>query len=332
MKRLIFILICVSLLMIHGCKRTSAEGEGAATPKAVVAVKTVLVVTGEAKLQVHATGRTEALRKQDILSPIAGRLMSLKVLEGEAVKAGEILAAIQPRESQAALEGARALLQVAKTDADRAEAERMVSLAESTQTRVLVRSPFDGVVSFRAATEGQILAENSPLLTLLDPGTLVFMADVPLKELSHVRSGEPGRIRLEALPDSELLASVDAVNPQSETESQSVKVRLRFVSGNISRLKSGMAGAASIIIGSHPHALLVPKSAVLRNDETNQHSVVVVGPDSLSRTLIVTLGVTSDSLDEVISPDLKPGMAIVVQGQYALADSTRVTATPQVTP
>lgn len=295
----------------------------------MVAVKTVPIALGTANVELHAIGRLEALRTQDVLSPITGRVTSIKVLEGESVRSGEVIASIETRESKAALDGARILLSRAKSVSDRISAERAVALAESTRTRVEITAPFNGVISVRQATEGQVLSEGTSLLTVVDLNTLVFMADVQEGELSQIRIGQKSSVHLSALPDTTFETTVDAINPQSNPESQAVEVRLTFLESVAPVLKSGMTGTADIVIDTHPDALLVPKSAVLRNDETLRHSVVIVGPDSLSHTVQVEMGVQTDSTAEVASQQLKPGMQVIVEGQYALVDSTKVSATPQ---
>ena len=327
MTRYLLLIALASLLCFVGCKKKDAEEEGGAVPKPVVAVKTVPVTVGTANIEVQALGKTEALRKQDIVSPIAGKLISLSVKEGDRVKAGDMLGVIQTKESQAALDGARALLRAAKTDNEKLEAERMMALAESSQALVRVTSPFDGVVSSREATEGQILSENTILLTLVDLNTIVFIGDVYLRDLGTVKLGQESRIHLESVPETDYAAVVDAINPQSEPESQSVRVRFGFVPfpSKNPPLRTGMAGTARIIVSAHEGAMMLPGTALLRNDETNSYSVVIVGTDSLSHTVPVEVGSASDSLLEVISDHLKPGMRVVVEGQFGLADSTRVT-------
>lgn len=85
-----------------------------------------------------------------------------------------------------------------------------------------------------------------------------------------------------------------------------------------------MTGVCRIFTGVHHNVLIVPKTALLRNDETETYSVVVVQPDSVARIIPVTLGVLADSLAEVAGTGLVPGMPVVVEGNYALPDSTRV--------
>ena len=87
---------------------------------------------------------------------------------------------------------------------------------------------------------------------------------------------------------------------------------------------SDMGGVASIVTGRHPGVLIVPKSALLRNDETDTYTVVVATADSLARILPVEVGARTDSTAEVAGKGLLPGMRVVVEGNYALADSTRI--------
>jgi len=325
MRRIFYLAILAAALTMWGCKKTTVEPESGSVVKAVVAVKRAPIIRGTAQIEIEATGKTDAFRKAEMSSPIAGTILSLKVLDGESVKAGDVLAVVQSREVQAALEGARMLLARAKTEVERAEAKQTLALAESTKTQVQIHAPFRGVVSSRAAAVGQIIAENAPILTLIDLATVNFLADVPLKNLAHIQSGQKCGIRLEALPDTRFAAMVDAINPQTEAESQSVKVRLRFLADNTSSLKTGMSGSVRITIGVHEGALLIPPNALLRNDEANTYSVVTAGADSLSHTVAVEMGVTSDSLQEVVSEHLTAGMRVITEGQYGLADSTRIT-------
>jgi multidrug efflux pump subunit AcrA (membrane-fusion protein) len=70
---------------------------------------------------------------------------------------------------------------------------------------------------------------------------------------------------------------------------------------------------------------IVPTSAVLRNDETNTYSVVTFNRDSLALSLPVEIAGMTDSTLGISSNDLKGGMSIITEGNYALADSTRIT-------
>jgi multidrug efflux pump subunit AcrA (membrane-fusion protein) len=315
--------------LLPGCTNRHAEEDDAAssalTP--VVAVKTAEVTRGTIGVFVTATGRTDAIRREKILAPIGGTLVSLNVLEGKAVRRGDVVAVIQPRETRSAIIGAEALLRSARTDTEREEAQRALQLARSTQNTIDVHATVDGVVATRNVGEGELVTENAELMTIVDQSTIVFVADVPLKDLSSVRTGERADVSVQSLPELRFDASVDAIHPQSDLQSQTVKVRLRFrgLAGEAWRkLKTEMSGVARIQIGLHENVLLVPKTALLRNDETGAFSIVVMTPDSLARALPVIVSGRTDSTAEVSGTGLSAGMPVIVEGNYALPDSTRV--------
>jgi RND family efflux transporter MFP subunit len=249
------------------------------------------------------------------------------VLEGTEVKTGDVLAIIQTKESEATILGARSMLNSAVTSEQKSEAERILKLAQSTQNSVHVLAKFDGIVSTRSVSEGELVAENAELFTIVDLSTIDFLADVPLRDVSSIRRGARASVRFQSIPEKLFPASVDAVNPQTDIQSQTVKVRLRFSNSNNSLrslLRTEMIGTAQITTGIRRHALFIPKAALLRNDEDNSYSVIMITADSLAKIIPVTVG-TSDEFDsEIRSDQIRSGMMIVTEGNYALTDSMRL--------
>jgi membrane fusion protein (multidrug efflux system) len=325
---LVIILVCLTLAFA-ACtqKRTSEEGRGESAASPVVRVKIAPVHRGTLDETVAATGKVDVIRRQKVISPVTGTLVSLKALEGMPVQEGAVLAIIRPREAQTAIAGAEALLHSAKTDAERQEAQAALVLARSTQNLVGVRAVFNGVVAARSVTEGELVAENAELLTVIDLSTIVFVAEVPLQDAPRVHPGQRAVLEFQSLPGQRFSALVDAIYPGTESQSQTVGVRLRLKSlgGEARRLlKPSMIGICRIVTGVHKEVLIVPKSALLRDDERNTYTVVVVSPDSIALLIPVTLGVTTDSTAEVRGIGIAAGTQVVIEGNYALPDSTRV--------
>ena len=324
------VVFSVFAVLAGGCTRKQGDDdeEGQSSPAAIVAVKTATVMEGDMDIVVTATGSTDAIRKEKVFSPIAGKIVSLNVLEGTPVTAGAVLAIIQTKESHAAIAGAEALLNAAKNPAESAEGERSLKLAESTQSTVSVRSKFDGIVSTRNVSEGELVAENAELCTLLDLSTIIFNADVMLRDLPEIHVGQPASIQFQSLPGRILRARVTAINPQTEMQSQTVKVRMGFSehTGALEALlKTDMAGTARIVTRTERGVLIIPKNGLLRNDETNTFSIVAMTPDSMAESIPVTIGATTDSTVEIRGDNIRKGMAIITEGNYALADSVKVT-------
>jgi multidrug efflux pump subunit AcrA (membrane-fusion protein) len=323
-------LACASLsLLITACSRTHDDDAERAVP-ALVAVKAVPVLRGAMPRGLEVTGMTDALRKVRIFSPIAGTIVSMRVQEGQPVRAGDLLAVVQSREARAAIAGAQALQRGAKTDAERNEAGRALALALARQTTVEVRATSGGVIASRSASEGELVAENTELATLIDPGTVVFLADVPVSRISDVHAGQRAFVRLSVAAERALEAVVEAESPRTDPASQTVRVRLRFTGvtpGLRNSLKAETGGSAWLATGTKTDVLLVPPTAILRDDETGVSSIVLAGSDSLAHVMAVGVGGRTDSTVEVAAAGLEAGMLVIVEGNYALADSTRILVT-----
>jgi len=318
--------------IVAGCGKKDSGEDDEAAPAVVakVAVEATQVTTGNVPEQLVVTGHTEATRQEKLVAPIAGRLLTLNGLEGDYVNAGELVATIQSKEAQSSQEGAQVMLAEAKTPAERAQAERMIALAKKDQNGMQVRSTISGLIATRSANPGEFVAENQELLSIIAMNDIVFVADVPLFDMPRIRIGEPAAITLPSLgaTSAPVEARVFAIKPDADSTSQAAQVIFQFQNipaSFVRALRTGIAGTATITFDVLHQAMLVPKSAVLRNDETNVRTIVTFGPDSLSKSVVVQTGPEMDSLVSVRSDSLRSGMNVITVGNYALADSTRIT-------
>ncbi len=323
-------LVCLIPLILFGCKKGESEETPANESTARVPVEVSSLRQGDINVMVDAFGQTEALHKESVLSPAAGTIISLRVLEGTAVRPGDTLAEILTKESQAAITGASELLASASTPQQKSEAERALLLARKSQNTVSLAARSSGVVSSRSVVEGSLVSEGTELLTIIDPSSVDFVAQVPLGELNSIHSGETARIDLTSVKHLSYQALVSAISPESDPQTQTVRVRLNFADVSKNQrifLKDGITGAAHIISGVRTGVFLVSTSALLRNDDNNSYSIVTLTSDSLALTLPVAVGVIADTIAEISGPGLRLGMSVIVAGNYALPDSTRVTVT-----
>jgi len=327
------VIICTLFLagvLPAGCNRQKGdedEGEGE-TVRSVVPVHVGKVSRGTAVVRRTVTGKTDVLRREHIVAPVAGRVISLRALEFQPVRAGDTIAVIQTRESQAAIEGAAALETISGGAKQKGEAARTLTLAKSLQSEAVLRATISGIISSRSVTEGELVAENAELETIIDPRTVYFIADVPLAEISEIAVGQSCDVRFPGIPEFRVEGKVEAISPQSDLASQTVRARISFTTRQgewRSVVRADMMGTASIITGLHRNALLVPKSALLRNQETNGYSIVLVTPDTVAVTVPITVGVIEDSTAEILGEGVREGMTVVTEGNYALPDSCKVT-------
>ncbi len=96
----LFLISGLALIFVNCQPKENKESEGetkSATP--IVLVKVDPLILGSAQDMMQVLGHTEALRKEIITSPFAGRIQSIKVQEGSTVQAGEVVATVVTHES-----------------------------------------------------------------------------------------------------------------------------------------------------------------------------------------------------------------------------------------
>ena len=314
-------------LMLAGCVRRQGGEESAESANVKVPVTVAIISSGTASVTIRSVGKTDALRKQKVYSPIAGIVTTLHIQEGTSVHSGDVIAIIRSKEAQATIAGAEGLLQSATTDQQKQEAKQMLDLANRSDNVAVLKAPFNGYVSQRLVSESEVVAENAELATLIDLSTVVVVAQVPIQDIGSVKIGQKAFIDFPSIAGRKFDATVDAVSPQAVVESQTVPVRLRFddeKSQINNPIRTEMIASVSIVTGKRNAALFVPKRSLIRNDETGTYSVFIMTPDSIAKKIDVEVGVQADSLIEIHSSQLKSGMPVIVEGSYGLADSTHV--------
>jgi multidrug efflux pump subunit AcrA (membrane-fusion protein) len=321
----ICLLSLLALALLPACRQAKDKGEAdegaAVNPRVPVKVSVVKKGTMEDALVVP--GLYDLLKKERILAPVAGRVIAVEVREGQLVKAHDVVARLHTREADAALTGAREMLRLAATDQEKETAGHAVELAASAAKEIVLRAGTDGIIASRSAMEGELIAEQGEVVTIVDPSSLVFIADVPAGEVGKIHPGMAAEVAPLQGTRKPAKALVDAFYPSTDATSQTTKVRLRL-NDVVAGARAGEAGTARILMASRHDVLLVPESALIHDDETDIWSLVIVESDSLSRHVPVVAGGSRDSLREVVSPLLRAGTLVVTEGNYTLPDSAHV--------
>ena len=323
MTRVRSIIAClfVTTLILNGCGRKAQDDEADVKPRA--SVKVAPARLGNIDNLVGATGSFDVLRDERIRSTIQGKVEKVFVLEGDTVNKGSVVVSVMAQESDAAISGALQLLNQARTDAEKKQAEDALRLARLTASIANITAPFPGAIVKRFVTEGELVTQGSDLVEIVDPKTEYFVANVPINYLSALKAGERAVVTIPGMDISPLHGVVQATSPATDPSSQSVQVRidLRHIP---SLVAGGTFGNARIEIGEARSVVVVPKEAVYHDDELNRYFVWRVQGDSIALMTQVTVGL-SDSADVQISSGLSPGDVVAVSGGYGLPDSTDVT-------
>jgi cobalt-zinc-cadmium efflux system membrane fusion protein len=179
----------------------------------------------------------------------------------------------------------------------------------TARVEALIRSPLPGTVVEKLVSPGQTLQANTtPVFTVANLSKVWVMAHVFDSDIGSIHRGDLAEVRGTGRT---LNGVVDNVGAEVDSNTRSVTVRI-VVDNPGDFLKRQMYVQVKILSRQQVGGLLVPVSAVLR-DEENLPFVYVVQPDGSFARIHVTLGYRSgDRYD--IPEGLRSGQQVVTDG------------------
>lgn len=284
---------------------------------------------------------------------VGGVISRLAVNEGDAIRAGQVLAELAAAEVDAQVTQARE--QAAKATRDLARAEDLfargliarqpledartaadisgaqLAAAEFNRDHARIVAPGNGVVLRRLAEPGETVAAGTPILVVASTGRgWVLRAGVPDRLAVQLRKGDPARVVINAWPELELPGRILEIAAASDNATGTLAVEVGFDSTGIAP-RSGMVGRALL----HPRAgtatnagqLVIPVGAILEGDGQRAHVFVLDGDKQTVRRADITTGWLAGS-KVTVTDGLKAGDQVVSEGAAWLLDGQRVRVIP----
>jgi RND family efflux transporter MFP subunit len=352
-----------SSLALCACSRSGNDEEILSAEVPTIVAETGTVVRRDLAEPLLVRGAIAARPNEDVklASQVPGRVVAVRVAEGDDVRAGQVLAEIEaaPLEDQqrqaraavaqssAALENARlnlarterlfergiaagkevedARVQGASAEAALEESKAALATADRQLSRARVTSPIAGQVVKRFVGVGEQVDGTAaqPLFEVANVERVEVAAHVGADHLGRVRVGQPAAVASDAWPDRTFEGEVVAIAPAVDPGTNSALVRILVDNPGL-LLKVGMFAQARLSLQERKAALVVPPSAVARSDEGA--AVYVVAGVEATRTK-VTLGLETPEAVEVVS-GVKEGQTVLVSGIHGLGERAKLAAKP----
>jgi len=317
-------------------QRSSARRD--VTPYTVVARSGVLPGV------ISASGELDAVVRVNVSPKRQGVLQALYVDEGDRVRAGQPLALMdsgdltdRQQELQANVRSAQAELNRSRSELRRNEplyrqgaislndlnrfradyeVKRMAALGavERAQQRgverqeLLVRAPFDGVISQRFADPGAFVTPTTTASSTLGATSssivevargLEVVAKVPESDIGRLRLGMPATVRVDSFPDRRYPARIRRIAPRAVKTNNvtSFEVKLELLQLP-PELRIGMSADVDFSTGQLQARTLVPTVAIVTED--GRPGLLVVGKDQQPQFQPVELGASSGRETQIL--------------------------------
>lgn len=242
----------------------------------------------------------------------------------------QLVSKSQYDEAVAARDSLRAELITAERNA-KVAGDRL-RIADIGVDNTIVRAPFAGVVTAKAAQPGEIVSPlatggftRTGIGTIVDMESLEVEVEVGEAFIGRVQPKMPVEATLNAYPDWKIPAEVIAIIPAADRGKATVKVRVALKEKD-PRIVPDMGVRVSFLEAKQPDApaqkpgVLVPAAAIVSR-EGKQVAFVVAEDKALQRQ--VTVG-RSLGDDREVTQGLAGGETVVLDPPASLADGDRV--------
>jgi RND family efflux transporter MFP subunit len=251
----------------------------------------------------------------------------------EKQKNAAVISAQSFDEARAQYNAARNTWLVAQSAVDSARAA--VAVAQRNQDDTVVRAPFSGVVTEKAAQPGEMVSPISAgggftrtgIGTIVDMDSLEVEVDVSENFINRVTPQQPVSIKLNAYPDWQIPGAVIAAIPTADRSKATVKVRIAIKEKD-PRIIPEMGARVSFLSETPPptagatpvHGVSVPADALLTDGST---SVAYLVHGNFVERRAVRLGAKSDA-GQIVVAGLEAGNTVAVGDLSQLRDGAQV--------
>ncbi|MCK4753908.1 MAG: efflux RND transporter periplasmic adaptor subunit [Calditrichia bacterium] len=283
----------------------------------------------------------ETEKMADIYSRVQGLVDNILAEEGDVVKKGQVLMTLEADEYVLAEEKARLNYLSQKSDFDRLEAmhkQDLLSIEEFEKAKYALQglevdwkqaklnlsytritTPIAGVVGDRSRKQGDRIQPTDKLFTVINTSEMIAVVYAPEKELGNVVKKQSAYITSDHLAGEQYEGWIKRVSPVIDPQSGTFKITIG-VKNKKNILRAGMFVNTHIITATHENAVLIPKTAIVYENE--QMNVFVV-KDSIANKVILKVGFQDHEKVESLE-GIEEGDQIIVVGQAGLKDKTKV--------
>lgn len=354
-RRAPFVLPCLALvagLVLSAC------GKPPAAPEPVRAVKVLTVGAGAASAGLEFSAEVKPQAEARLGFRVGGKILQRQAELGERVKAGQVLAQLDPQDYQLAADAARAQVAAAQTNRDLAAADfkRFKSLKEqdfisgaelerretslkaaqaqleqaqaqlaaqgnqATYTRLV--APVAGVITAVEAEPGQVVSAGAPVVRLAQDGPRDAVFSVPEDRVALIRAGSGVQVRGWA-DDRIVTGRVREVAASADPVTRTFLVKVGLPADAPWALGSTVSVAPQALARSGAPVIKLPTSALRQMADGT--SVWVVDKTTLTVKAQPVQVATADGNEAVIASGLQPGLLVVAAGVHVLSPGEKVT-------
>ncbi|MGO1076351.1 efflux RND transporter periplasmic adaptor subunit [Inquilinus sp. CA228] len=353
--------LCTAVLVGRELRGSAASASPQAAPPPAVPVEAAAAQRRDVPVYLTGLGTVQALNTVTVKTRVDGELQTVSYQEGQHVNAGQVLAQIDPRPFQAALDQAKATkakdeaqLTNAQLDLTRFQNLHQYATAQSVDTQkaliaqlqaqiegdqaaidsaatqlsyTSITSPLDGRTGIRLVDQGNIVHATDTgglvVITQLHPITAIFtLPEEDLPEISAAMAKGPLTVFADTRGDDKPLDQGTLELVDNQIDQATGTIRLKATFPNkTDQLWPGQFVDVRLLLRTEQNVVTVPSTAIQHGPDGLY--VYAVKPDDTVELRPVGIGQITDGA-AVVETGLDAGASVVTAGQYRLQPGTRV--------
>lgn len=309
MKNWLIIFVSVSFVLVSCNRKSQNAGEIGAefhlnnnVSEFKVPVKIAVVDKGNIQKKITIYGKLLPKQETKISSQFTGRILNLKLSEGDRVKKGDVIAVIQSPQAEA--------LQSAASN----KAE-----GKSEIVPYSIHAPFNGIVTSKRHYSGDVVSIGETILTIQDNSIYYLWGQLPADYLPDVKIGQQLKITFPGFKNKFFYGKIETINSMVAGKTQMAQIRTSLRNPQ-HLLKSDLFAKIDIVLRSLKDVILIPRNAVLGNGE-NIFVYLKKNGKAVRKTIRSGIG-NADVIE--VNAGLNVGDSVIVLGNYELKEGMKV--------
>ncbi len=344
--------LVAATVLLSGCSRPVPSEEP------IRAVKVLTVGVEGMRAGGEFAGEVRARVESRLGFRVGGKIVRRQVELGQRVKAGEILAQLDPQDYQLAVQAAKAQVTAALTNRDLAaadfkrykelrdqnfisgaELERRDAALKAAQAQLdqaqaqgsaqgnqaaytTLVADVSGVVTVVEAEAGQVVAAGTPVVRIAQDGPRDVVFSVPEDKVAQIRIGSGVDVRAWGA-ETAIHGLVREVAASADPVTRTFGVKVSMPIKDALSLGATVAVMPQALDRSGVQVIKLPTSALRQHGQSS--AVWVLDTASMTVKLQPIQIATADGNDVIVVGGLQPGMLVVSAGAHVLSPGQKVT-------
>ena len=298
----VIVLTILAIVLINVTKKSGGAGGPGGRPgkgkgmiaggsnNTITSVTTVLAQKTVLHDYLLTNGDVETQSSIEVFPSIGGKIVQTLVSLGSQVKAGDVIAYVDPSEPG------------------------------SYYAKSPVTAPISGSIISTPMKSGQTVSTSSVITKIGDIANLQITAYVPERYIGDLKLGLKAEISFEAYADAVFNATVVRISPVVDSATRTKEIVLHFDQSD-PRLNAGMFAKVKLYTVDYEDQIAIQQDALVNNNDDYYLYVTTDGETVQKRK--VTLGKNVGGYYQILE-GVNEGEKVVVEGMLTLSDGGKI--------